>query len=237
MPTQLYSTSSSWIKQPEEQITTYPSGLIKTQQTFIYPGITTTYPPSPSESSVFPDPVLEILDSGFTRAVVNSYSRKITGGEMIDQGGGISAGVGTYAPPVKNKSKIVKTGNAVKHTLRKVEVKSGDDLLYLPKLFVETFSFEYLTGQIVVQGVSVESSLTPSAPSDTIEITLLKTPIGFSASNLYGKEWILSSFDAQNYGDIYETRFSYEGFAKMYIYIDLAGEGLSVPKPPPPTLP
>lgn len=230
MPT--YSSSNNWIKQPDEQITTFPSGLIKTTQSFIFPGKTTTYPPAPSGSSVFPDPVLEQLDTGFTRAVVNSYRRKTTGGEMIDQGDGTSVGTGQYTAPVKTKSKVVKTGNAVMATLYAVGQKDGENLIYVPKLIVETFSFEYLTGQILVEGVSTQAPLTPTLPNDAIECTLIKAPPGFGTSHIYGNEWLISAYSAESYGDIYETKYAYEGFAKMYIYRDLAGN-LSGPKPPP----
>ena len=230
MPTQIYSASSGWIKQAEEQIETYPSGMIKTTQVYIYPGVTSELPSA--LQNAYPAPVLEYTAEGFTRAVGYLYSIKIIGGEMVDQGDGTSAGSGQYVSPKEINSKIIKTGTVTKITARKVDVRDGDNLIQINKLFTEIFNFEYLTDQIITEGASKDTPLTPSPPSGTPTITVASFPSGFSSSNLYGKSWALSSYSSQNYGEVYETKFAYEGSAKMFKFIDLTGEGLPTPPAP-----
>ena len=228
MPTQIYSSSDGWIKQAEEQIENYPSGMIKTTQVYIYPGITSYFPSA--LNNAYPEPVLEYTSEGFTRAVGYLYSIKIILEETVDESAGTSPNTGEYVSPKKIKSKNVKTGNATKITARKVRVKEENQIIYVNKLFTETFSFEYLTDQIGTEGASKTASLTPSPPSGIPAITVLKSPSGFSPSDVYDKKWVLTSYGSQNYGEVYETKFVYEGSAKMYKFIDLTGDNY----PPPP---
>lgn len=230
MPTQIYSSSNDWIKQAEGQIENYPSGMVKTTKVYVYPGIISYFPSALRDA--YPEPVLEYTSEGFTRAVGYLYSIKNIGGGMVNQGDGTSAGSGQYVSPKKINSKNVKTGNATKITARKVDVRDGDNLVQINKLFTEIFSFEYITDQIGTEGASKAASLPPSPPSGIPAITVLKSPSGFSPIDVYDKQWVLTYYGSQNYGEVYETKFVYEGSAKMYKFIDLTGDDLNPPPPP-----
>lgn len=205
----------------------------------MYPGITTTPPPTPilpgvpdsqNLAVVFPDPTIEITESNFTRATVNAYSVK-----LIQAPGALSY---YPSPPRTQITKILKTGSAVTQRLTKIEPDEEEEPPPAPiyKLITETFSFEYLTNQVITEGTSWDQPLSPASPRGSAGVDIIKFPPGFGRQHLYGESWKLSSYSVNNYADVYETKYSYEVVARMYRYVDETDED-DINKPAPPLPP
>jgi hypothetical protein len=221
MPTQVYSstsgtTSDGWYLQPNETITEYPSGLIKTTRLYIHPQKQNNGPSLP-DKNVFPAPEVRTNDAGFSEAVVNIYTSAGSGGSNIANR--------TF------NSKILKTGEAIKETVKLKEVKVGDGTMTVPYIFRETFSFIYLAEKVTKSLVqSSSSTYTPSIPSGGATIRVLQAP--FSATP-YGLAWIMTDYQATDYGDIQEMVYSYEAVGKLYLYINNTSMQDLTPPPPP----
>lgn len=224
MPTQVYSstsgtTSDGWYLQPNETITEYPSGLIKTTRLYIHPQKQNNGPSL--TDNVFPKPEIRINAAGFSEAIVNIYTSAGSGGSNI-------------ASRTFN-SKILKTGEAIRETVKiktvEIDTPDGPGTMQVPYLFRETFSFIYLaekrTRSLVL---SSSQSFTPSIPSDGATIQVMQAP--FSATP-YGLAWIMTDYQATDYGNIQEIVYSYEAVGKLYQYINNTSMQDLTPPPPP----
>lgn len=211
MPTQTYSNSQGWIPQSDKTTTTYISGLVKTEQTYICASNST-----PSlilgGLNVFPDPILRIGDDGFTRAVVISYE-----------------GQPSNSSPYTEDTKVLKTGTAIHDNVYVTRIKVDDGWAEVPALRRETYDFQYLSQKINKLSATIYGATTPSPPSGDPEITILTTP--FSGGTLF-KAWKLVSYQATNYGNIDEVFYSHEGAAIYYKFTN--NTSLSLPPPPVP---
>ncbi|MCX6964780.1 MAG: hypothetical protein NTW41_05455 [Verrucomicrobia bacterium] len=224
MPTQVYSstsgaTSDGWYLQPNETITEYPSGLIKTTRLYIHPQKQNNGPSL--NGNVFPKPEIRINDAGFSEAVVNIYTSAGSG----------SSNIASRVFP----SKILKTGEAIKETVKlktvEIDTPDGPGTIQVPYLFRETFSFIYLAEKVTKSLVqSSSSTYTPSIPSGGATIQVMQRPF---AADPYGLAWIMTDYQATDYGDIQEIVYSYEAVGKLYLYVNNTGmQDLTPPTPP-----
>jgi hypothetical protein len=199
----IYTSASGWIEQAEKNVVKYPTGLVKTETVYIWPGVApTTNPPS----STGQDVTLDTAENGFTTAVVTTYS--ISGGN--------GDGGSTFSPGIRRESKIIKTGTAIRDTRERRTVKIGDNVLTLILINRETFSFRYLAP--VVQETKVFNTPAPPLSAADGDITIIGTP-PFSGGTIT-QTWALSSYEVVKYGDYYETTQSVEREASLYLFVD-----------------
>jgi hypothetical protein len=218
MSTTIYTSASGWIEQAEKNVVKYPTGLVKTETIYIWPGgEPATNPPSSSGQDI----ALTTDENGFTTAVVTAYSISI----QSENGGS------TFSPGIRRESKIIKTGTAIRDTRERRTVTSGDDVLTLILINRETFSFRYLAP--VAQETKVFNTPAPPLSAADGDITIIGTPplsaadgditiIGtppFSGGTIT-QTWALSSYEVVKYGSYYETTQSVEREASIYLFVD-----------------
>ena len=203
MSTTIYTSASGWIEQAEKNVVKYPTGLVKTETIYIWPGgEPATNPPSSSGQDI----ALTTDENGFTTAVVTAYSISI----QSENGGS------TFSPGIRRESKIIKTGTAIRDTRERRTVTSGDDVLTLILINRETFSFRYLAP--VAQETKVFNTPAPPLSAADGDITIIGTP-PFSGGTIT-QTWALSSYEVVKYGDYYETTQSVEREASIYLFVD-----------------
>jgi hypothetical protein len=199
----IYTLAADWIEQAEKNVVKYPTGLVKTETIYIWPGGSpTTNPPSSNGQDI----ALTTEENGFTTAVVTAYSISIQSGNEGP----------TFSPGILRESKIIKTGTAIRDTREKRTVKDGDNLLTLILINRETFSFRYLAP--VAQETKVYNTPAPPLSAGTGDITVIGNP-PFSGGTIT-QTWALSSYEVVKYGDYYETTQSVEREASIYLLVD-----------------
>jgi len=199
----IYTSVSGWIEQVEKNVVKYPTGLVKTDTIYIWPGGTpATNPPS----STGQDVTLTTAENGFTTAVVTTYSIS----------GGSGDGGSTFSPGIRRESKIIKTGTAIRDTREKRTIKNGEDVITFILINRETFSFRYLAP--IVEETKVFNTPAPPLSGGSGDITIFGA-LPFSGGTIT-QTWALSSYEVVKYGDYYETTQSVEREASIYLKVD-----------------